>query len=99
MVHVIEFQKRGLPHTHILLTLKEESKLRTEDYDKVVHAELPDPMLQPSLFAKVVSHNIHGPCGELNSNSPCMKDGVCQKKFPKGYIYFLYNLFYNNQIQ
>ena len=30
-VHVIEFQKRGLPHCHLLIILKEDSKLRTAD--------------------------------------------------------------------
>ncbi|GBM61856.1 hypothetical protein AVEN_265503-1 [Araneus ventricosus] len=43
-IYVIEFQKRGLPHAHILLTLDSESKIRTkDDIDKFVSAELPDP--------------------------------------------------------
>lgn len=34
--YVIEYQKRGLPHAHILLIFKEEDKPRTtEDYDRV----------------------------------------------------------------
>jgi hypothetical protein len=36
-IWVIEFQKRGLPHTHILFILNETLELRTaEDYDLMV---------------------------------------------------------------
>src|ERR1044071_6813214 len=43
-VYVIEFQKRGLPHAHILLILSQNSKLHTvEDYDSIVSAKIPDP--------------------------------------------------------
>src|SRR5436190_23119764 len=42
-VYVIEFQKRGLPHSHILLILSQDSKFRTvEDYDSIVSAEILD---------------------------------------------------------
>ena len=42
---VIEFQKRGLPHVHILLVLDKESKQRTTEHvDAMVVEELPgDP--------------------------------------------------------
>nr|XP_027121997.1 uncharacterized protein LOC113738930 [Coffea arabica] len=44
LVHVIKFQKRGLPHAHLLLILKPEYKpLNPEAYDKIVFAEIPDP--------------------------------------------------------
>ncbi len=40
-IWIIKFQKRGLPHTHILLILDEASKLRTtEDYNSMVSAEI-----------------------------------------------------------
>lgn len=29
---------------------------------------------------------IHGPCGTLNPKSPCMKDGVCSKNYPRQLI-------------
>ena len=85
MVHVIEFQKRGLPHAHILVSLKPGSNPQIETFDKFVQAEIPDPITQPSLYNKVVAHNIHGPCGDLNPQSVCMQDGSCQKKYPKSY--------------
>ncbi|GBM60230.1 hypothetical protein AVEN_273536-1 [Araneus ventricosus] len=83
-IYVNEFQKRGLPHAHILLTLDSESKIRTEDdIDKFVSAELPDPCTDLRLFQIVTKCMVHGPCGTININSPYMRDGQCCKSFPK----------------
>uniref|UniRef100_A0A182HLU7 Helitron helicase-like domain-containing protein n=1 Tax=Anopheles arabiensis TaxID=7173 RepID=A0A182HLU7_ANOAR len=42
--YVIEFQKRGLPHAHLLLILGDDDKPQTpDDYDKFVSAEISDP--------------------------------------------------------
>lgn len=94
-LHVIEFQKRGLPHAHILLWLAEDDKLTTpEDIDSVVTAELPDPGASPThktLYDLVRKHMMHGPCGDVNPKCPCMKDSadkkskVCSKLFPKSF--------------
>jgi hypothetical protein len=82
--HVVEFQKRGLPHAHILLILHEDDKPRTtKDFDEIVSAEIPDPNTCPNLFQTVTSCMIHGPCGSLNTTSPCMKDGTCSKRYPR----------------
>ena len=41
-LYVIEFQKRGLPHAHILVVLQESDRLKTvDDIDACVSAELP----------------------------------------------------------
>ncbi|XP_027082180.2 uncharacterized protein [Coffea arabica] len=70
--YVIEFQKRGFPHAHLLLILKPQFKpLNPEAYDKIVSAELPDRKEHPHLYSLVVRHMIHGPCGQINKNSSC----------------------------
>ncbi|GBL84857.1 hypothetical protein AVEN_228004-1 [Araneus ventricosus] len=76
---------RGLPHAHILLTLDSESKIRTKD-DKFVSAELPDPCTDLRLFQIVTKFLVHGTCGTININYPCMRDGQCCKSFPKQFM-------------
>ncbi|POM70618.1 Helitron helicase-like protein [Phytophthora palmivora] len=83
-VHVVENQKRGLPHAHILLILRpEDTPTSAEDVDKIVSAKLSDKEKHPELYATVISSMSHGPCGRQNPRSPCMKNGRCSKKFPK----------------
>ncbi|XP_021967368.1 uncharacterized protein LOC110862486 [Folsomia candida] len=83
-VHVIEFQKRGLPHAHILIILKDIDKPRTVDLiDKIVCAEIPNNETHPRLFDVVTKNMIHGPCDKINSKSPCLVAGKCSKGFPK----------------
>ncbi|XP_062232423.1 uncharacterized protein LOC133929646 [Phragmites australis] len=82
--HVTEFQKRGLPHEHFLLIMAPNSKLSSpDDYDKVISAEIPDPNKYPVLHALVIKHMLHGPCGALNKNCPCMIDGQCRFRYPR----------------
>ncbi|GFS16715.1 ATP-dependent DNA helicase PIF1 [Elysia marginata] len=85
-LYSIEFQKRGLPHAHILLWLSKDSKIRPENIDYAVSAEIPDIQTDPGLFEIVKKNMIHGPCGENNPTAPCMKNGTCSKGFPKSFI-------------
>ncbi|XP_053202450.1 uncharacterized protein LOC128387301 [Panonychus citri] len=87
LICVIEFQKRGLPHLHLLLNVANDCKPREiEQIDSVVCAEIPDPISDPELFKLVTSHMIHGPCGIVDNTSQCLNDeGNCTKKFPKPY--------------
>ncbi|CAB3244804.1 unnamed protein product [Arctia plantaginis] len=76
-----QWQKRGLPHAHILVWLKD--RIRPEEIDQIISAEIPDPLIDQELFDIVTKHMIHGPCGAFNMTSPCMENGKCKKKFPK----------------
>ncbi|XP_044272021.1 uncharacterized protein LOC123015966 [Tribolium madens] len=83
-LYVIEFQKRGLPHAHILITLRNEDKpLDPFRIDQLVCAELPDSEIEPELYLLVGKHMVHGPCGQHDPTEVCMVNGECIKKFPK----------------
>ncbi|XP_027174556.1 uncharacterized protein LOC113774189 [Coffea eugenioides] len=85
-VYVIEFQKRGFPHAHLLLILKPGHKLlNPESYDKIVCAELPDKDRYPHLYSLVIKHMIHGPCGTMDKSCPCIRDGTCKNRYPKNF--------------
>lgn len=83
-IYCIEWQKRGLPHAHILIWLKE--KIHPTEIDKIISAELPNQNEDQLLYKIVTKHMIHGPCGTLNPKSPCMVDGKCSKKYPRELI-------------
>ena len=93
-MHVIEFQKRGLPHAHILIILADDERNMTpEMVDSIVVAELPpDPKTADDKSKEIelkrlediiLANMIHGPCGAENPNCPCMENGRCTKNFPK----------------
>ena len=96
-MHVIEFQKRGLPHAHILIILDTKDRAMTADLvDSIVVAELPpnpedtedkDEADQRRRLENIVLTNmIHGPCGADKPSSPCMENGKCTKKYPKDFL-------------
>lgn len=60
VVYTVEFQKRGLPHAHIVLWLAASDKLLTiDDIDHVISAEILDKEADPLGF-------------KLSRNSCCM---------------------------
>ncbi|RVE41066.1 hypothetical protein evm_014285 [Chilo suppressalis] len=80
-MYSVEWQKRGLPHAHILIWLVE--RIRPNEIDNVISAEIPDNNEDPLLHKVITKNMIHGPCGILNPISPCMVEGKCSKRYPK----------------
>ena len=87
-MYVVEFQKRGLPHVHMLIWLDSKSKVYLKNnVDKFISAEIPDPIKDPVGYAAVKVFMIHGPCGLQNTKSPCMKGLKCIRHFPKKLVF------------
>ena len=95
-VYIIEYQKRGLPHMHLLVFLSPEFRNLLLDpaiIDRIICAELPTPDTDPDghLTAVVESALMHGPCGTDNFDAPCMASDdcggrkECSKRFPKSF--------------
>lgn len=74
-----EFQKKGLPHIHVLVILNSIDRPRNgTDCDRIACAEIPDRDAHPRLHSIVVRHMLHGPC----SRRYCLDDkGVCSKGY------------------
>ncbi len=82
-IYVIEFQKHGLPHAHILIFFAENCKPHTvEDVDCMISDEFPNPKTNRLVHETIIRCMIHGPCGAVFPNAPCMEDGKCTKKYP-----------------
>ncbi|CAN1120468.1 hypothetical protein LINPERHAP2_LOCUS212 [Linum perenne] len=83
-VQAVEFQKRGLPHAHMLVFLSAEDKIHSpSQIDSIISAEIPDVTTDPQCYDVVSRMMFHGPCGHLFPKSPCMVQGKCNKHFPK----------------
>ncbi|XP_076047623.1 uncharacterized protein LOC143029092 [Oratosquilla oratoria] len=85
-LYSIEWQKRGLPHVHILLWMKR--KVTENTVSSLISAEIPDKKKHPELYDIVTTNMIHGPCIGYDESSVCCNGkkndrGTCQKDFPK----------------
>jgi hypothetical protein len=82
-IGTVEFQKRGLPHVHIIVILNSADRPQTPDqYDKFVSCKIPDQATHPQLYDTVTKCMIHGPCGRSNPGASCMVDGRCKDGYP-----------------
>ena len=58
IIHRIEFQKRGLPHAHILVKYSKDC-LHADDIDAVISAHIPDDEDDAALVRKYMLHADH----------------------------------------
>lgn len=65
ILYSIEFQKRGLPHVHILVWLSKDGiEITCDIIDKFISTEIPDPEIDPLGYILITEHMMHGPCGD-----------------------------------
>lgn len=77
-IYVIEFQKRGIPHLHLIVILDFVCKSDTaEKVDKIIRAQIPTD--DNNLQVLVLKHMIH------NCGSWCQVNGECSENFPKAF--------------
>ena len=89
-VAVIEFQKRGAPHVHLLVWIKDFEET-PENIDNIISTEIP-PLGEPGSQERefhdlVVKYMVHGPCGKnFNANLGCCKNNPgneCKRHYPR----------------
>ena len=85
-----EWQKRGLPHAHLLVWIENFGAITPEKVNEYVCAELPDNT-DPILQTLVSKFMVYGPCGQYNRDALCMKldertgRKICTKNYPKAF--------------
>ncbi|MBW0564551.1 hypothetical protein O181_104266 [Austropuccinia psidii MF-1] len=83
-MYTVEFQKRGMPHAHIIVILHDQYVPWTLDaVDSLVTAEIPDRFSEPGLFKIVTSTMLHGPCTQT---SRCWGRFGCKYGYPKSFV-------------
>jgi len=79
-IYVVEFQKCGLLHAHILIFFTEDYKPHTiEDIDRMINAEFLNSKTNKLAHETVAKCILHGPCGAVFPNAPCMEESKCKK--------------------
>lgn len=89
-MYVIEFQKRGLPHSHIVIKFKGSGPDTLNEIDKWVWAQLLSEDIAGGLLReRVLNFMVHRPCGGHNVDSVCMETNrktgkkYCNKHYPQ----------------
>ncbi|XP_076941611.1 uncharacterized protein LOC143611242 [Bidens hawaiensis] len=85
-LYTIEFQKRGLPHCHMLIWVSAADRITSpENVDHYISTVVPDPNIKADLYKIITESMTHGPCGLAKPSAKCMNGGKCSKSFPKRY--------------
>lgn len=89
-MYVIEFQTRGLPHSHIVVKFKGDGPDTLNEMDKWVWAQLPSEDIAGGVLReRVLTFMVHRPCGGHNADSVCMETNrktgkvFCSKHYPQ----------------
>ncbi len=79
-IYVVEFQKRGLPHAHILIFFTEDCKPHTvKDIDYMISVELPNSETNKLAHKTLAKCTMHGPCGAAFPNARAWKKANAKK--------------------
>ena len=78
----VEFQKRGMPHMHLVVRFEGPLPDQMGEMDEWCWAEVPPPELNNGRSRdQVLNLMVHKQCGSHNPTSPCMKeDRKCAAK-------------------
>ncbi|CAB0007903.1 unnamed protein product, partial [Nesidiocoris tenuis] len=85
VMHVIEFQDRGLPHAHLAVRVSGGGPSSSVEIDAFVRATIPSAAeANGRLRSLVLEHMIHNVCGRDNQNAPCMDrvTNKCVQRYP-----------------
>ena len=82
-VYTVEYQKRSLPHVHLIVFLNRSSRLSSpEAVDSFISTEFPDETEQPWLFSLVKRFMVHGHVGPAPTCLAWMNMASVQKISP-----------------
>ena len=84
-LNVIELQKRGLVHCHIVIKFEGSSPEARHEVDSWIWTNVPDENIaNGERRGKVIKYMIHQKCGDFNPNAACKtKRKFCSKHFPQ----------------
>ncbi|CAE1273773.1 unnamed protein product [Acanthosepion pharaonis] len=84
-MYTVEWQKRSLPHVHILLWVND--KVDANKIDDFISAEISDSVLVTLLHEIILKNMIHAPCGANYEKRLCWSSGpTCAKGYPRNFI-------------